>query len=179
VCLKLKRSGLAESTVKNVSNQLLHLARYCDLDVPEQVKGFIADKNVENSYNHSLVKCYNYYVTTQGLEWDKPKFRSERKIPKVPTTETVREIIQRCGPKYTVIFTLLAEVGAMPHELYKLVLERDVDYERGALIIQGRKGHAGRIVKLKPRTLAKLKFYFGKIQGFSKTEFNGSELEKS
>jgi len=39
---------------------LKYLAKHCDMNNPESVKDFIANKNVENSYKNQLVKIYNY-----------------------------------------------------------------------------------------------------------------------
>ena len=58
--ISLKRKGLARSTLEHISFILKYLAKHCDMNNPESVKDFIANKNVENSYKNQLVKIYNY-----------------------------------------------------------------------------------------------------------------------
>jgi len=156
--IKLKSIGLSESTLEHVSYRLSYLARHCDLDNPEEVSRFIANMKVSNAYKDTFVKSYNYYVKLNGLAWDKPTYKWERKIPRIPTTEAINKIISRASKKYATIFKILMETGVMPHELANVTL-RDIDLEKGTLNIQGFKGHASRMFKLKPETLAMLKWY--------------------
>ena len=114
-----------------------------------------------NSYKETYVKAYNYYAQINALTWNKPKYKYERKIPKIPTTEAVEKIIARASRKYSVIFRLLSETGAMPNELYKATL-RDIDLEKGTVAIQGLKGHSSRAFKLKANTQAMLSLYLQK-----------------
>jgi len=52
VLIKLKVKGLSNSSLKSISDKLMHLARNCDLDKPSSVKHFIASK--EGKQNYSL-----------------------------------------------------------------------------------------------------------------------------
>jgi len=113
----LKNIGKSESSVKTYSHRLTFLAAHVDLDNPEAVKGFVANKKCANSYKNEFVKAYNHYIECNGLSWEKPKHRSERKIPRIPTTEAIKKIITRASPKYATVLTLLLETGAMPYEL--------------------------------------------------------------
>jgi hypothetical protein len=56
--LKLKNNGLEEQTVKVVGFYLNHLAVNADLENPERVKEFIANKNVNSGFKGNLVKAY-------------------------------------------------------------------------------------------------------------------------
>ncbi|MCJ7422692.1 hypothetical protein MUP01_00265 [Candidatus Bathyarchaeota archaeon] len=156
---RLKGSGLAESTLKHVSWHLSFLARYCDLDNPTEVAGFLANMKGANSYKDTFVKSYSAYVQLNGLCWKKPTYRWERKIPKIPTTEALNKIISRASKKYAVIFRLLMETGVMPHELANVSL-RDIDLERRVLCVQGFKGHASRTFKIKGETLARTSGFY-------------------
>jgi len=160
--LKLKASGLREVTIRNISAQLKHIAKnVSNLDDPEEVKEFIANKKCAESYKVNLVKAYNYYAITNGIRWIKPKYRPINRSFKAPTTENVYKIIACAGPKYAVVFRLLAETGATPSELHQ-VTERDIDLERGAITIPGCKGHASRTVLLKPSLVSLLRNYLKK-----------------
>jgi integrase len=160
--LKLKNNGLEEQTVKIVGYYLSHLAVNVDLESPERVKEFIANKKVNNGFKGNLVKAYNYYALINNVVWDRPKYKWEQNKPRIPTEETLNKIIASCGWKYSVVFTLLKETGAMPKELSRVAI-RDVDFERETITIRGRKGHASRTIKLKPNVVAMLKTYLSKI----------------
>jgi integrase len=146
--IKLKNRGLAEGTLRNVSFNLKHLAKHSNLDNPESVKEYIAKKNCANSQKTNLVKSYNYYAVVNGIQWIKPYYTHERKLPKIPTTEQIKKLIASASPRYATILKILSETGIMPHELSRISL-RDIDLERGLLNVQGYKGHNSRVFKLK------------------------------
>ena len=156
--IKLKSLGKSESTLKTVSYKLSFLERNCNLDDSDSVNRFIANMNVSNSYKTTFVKAYAYYVKENGLAWSKPRYKSEKKMPKIPLEEDIDTIINGCSKKYAVLFRILKETGIMPYELSKVSLS-DIDLEKGILNVQGFKGHASRSFKLKSDTLAKLKWY--------------------
>ena len=161
--IKLHNKGLDRKTLRNIDFNLRHLGKYADLDNPESVQQFIANKNCENSQKTNLVKAYNYYAVANGIQWIKPKFKHERKLPKIPLTEQINKLIASASPRYATILRLLAETGVMPYELSKVTL-KDIDLERGLLSVQGHKGHNSRVFKLKPETLAMLNTYLIKNQ---------------
>jgi integrase len=164
--------------VYTVSKRLKHLAEHADLDNPEHVKAFIASKPVANSYKHELAKAYHYYIVCQGLTWIRPKYRFETRVPRIPTGEQLSKIIAGAGPKYQLIFRLLAETGAMPVELERPNIRRDVNLEKGTITIQGCKGHAGRILTLKPSLTAALRNYLAKYNKFPRAEVIGRTWRK-
>jgi len=161
--IKLKSRGLADGTLRNVAFQLKHLAKSVDVDSPTEVKAYISNKRCANSYKANLVKAYNYYAVANGLQWIRPVYKWERKITRIPSTEALNKIIASASQRYATILRLLAETGAMPHELAQTTL-KDIDSERGLLYIRGYKGHSSRTFKLKPKTLAMLKVYLAKNQ---------------
>jgi hypothetical protein len=97
---KLRVSGLDEGTLYQTGYQLAELNEAVieteqetievDLFNPEQVKTYIANrknKNGEktaNSYKNNLLKSYTYFVSVNGIQWTRPYFHYERKIPKYP-----------------------------------------------------------------------------------------------
>ena len=91
--IRLKGSGLAESTLKHVSWHLSHLARFCDINDVEAVKNFIANMKGFNSYKDTFVKSYNNYVVLNGLSWVNPKYKSERNLPIIPTKEVIMNVV--------------------------------------------------------------------------------------
>ena len=161
--IKLKGSGLAESTLRRVSYELSRMAKHCDLDNTDDVKSYIADMKGANSYRDVFVKTYSYYVRLNDLVWERPQFRSERRLPRIPTKEALMNVISASSKKYAVIFKILMETGVMPRELANVSL-RDIDLDRGILSVQGLKGHTSRNFKLKSDTLACLREYLYRIR---------------
>jgi integrase len=159
--IRLRSSGLSEGTLRNLAFNLKHLAKFSNLDEPESVKDCISRKGCANSFKENLSKAYNYYAVANGLEWIKPKYRFERKLPRIPTTETLEKIISSASPRYATILRILMKTAVMPKELAELGLE-DIDLERGIVKVHGLKGHNSRIFKLKPSTQAMIKAYLAK-----------------
>jgi len=130
--IKLKSSGISESTLKYVAYRLSVLDRNCDLDNTQEVSNFIANMKASNSYKDTFVKSYNYYVVLNGLSWNKPTYKYERKIPKIPTTEAINKMISRASRKYATIFKILMETEVMPYELSQVSI-KDIDLEKGII----------------------------------------------
>jgi len=160
VLIKLKNRGLAENTLRNYEYRLNRLAQAVDLDNSDQVLKYIANLKGSNCYRETFVKAYIHYARLYHIDFIKPKYRTEKRLPRVPSTEIVKEFIARASFKYAVIFKLLSETGAMPKELHNVRL-KDIDFDSGTLAVQGLKGHTSRIFKLKEETLAMLKSYTG------------------
>jgi hypothetical protein len=87
--IKLKGSGLSESTLRRVSYELSYLAKRCDLDNPDDVNSCIASMKGANSYKDVFVKTYNYYAKIHSITWNRPTFKSECKLPRIPTKEAI------------------------------------------------------------------------------------------
>jgi integrase len=164
VLLKLKSNGLSESTLRTIGYILKELSCHSDLDNPQSVKEYMANKKCSNSFKIQMVKAYNYYAVLNGIQWIKPKYRYERKLPKIPSKENIMKVIS-ASRKYAVIFKVLMETGIMPYELSR-VRYSDINFDRGLLTVQGFKGHSSRVFKLSDETIAMLKLYFNKYQSF-------------
>jgi hypothetical protein len=109
--IKLENRGLAEGTLRNLSFNLKHLAAYANIDDPESIRAFIAKKAYANSQKMKLVKAYDYYALTNGIEWIKPYHRYERKLCKIPTTEQIEKIVAPASPRYATILKVLYLFG--------------------------------------------------------------------
>jgi integrase len=169
---KLRSLGKTESTLRFVSDRLKYLSRFVDLDDPESVNIFIANKKCSEAYKETFVKAYSYYAKFNNIPYVKPSFHVERKLPKIPTREQIEKIIANSSRKYATIFKILLETGIMPYELSRVKLE-DIDIEKGVITVRGFKGHTSRIFKLKDETVAMLKEYL-KRYGSSKQLFPSS-----
>jgi integrase/recombinase XerD len=154
----LKNRGLADDTLRNYSYRLKVLSKNVNLDSPQQVLNFIANLKGSNQYKESFVKAYTHYTRFYKINWNRPHYKIEPRLPNVPTSEVIKEFIARASRRYATVFKLLAETGCMPKELHNVTL-RDIDFDKGVLSVRGFKGHASRCFKLKQETLAMLKTY--------------------
>jgi integrase len=131
---------------------------------PQQVKDYIANKNVTNATKQKLVNVYDYFCKANNLEWTKPKYKWERKIPLIPTTANIDKIISASSTKYATIFTILKETGVEGREL-ATTTRNNIDAEQGIINVQGCKGHNSRSIKLKPKTADMLRVYLELYKG--------------
>jgi hypothetical protein len=81
----MKKQGYAESTLKTTFERLKSLARHVILDDPEKVKGYMATKNCSAGFKEGLACCYHRYVQRNRLKWNKPKYKREDPVIKLPT----------------------------------------------------------------------------------------------
>ncbi len=159
--IKMNNTGLAENTINTSSQKLNQLGRNANLLNPEEIQTYIADSNVTNATKQKLVNIYDYFAKTNNIQWTKPKYKWERKIPLIPTTENINKIISATSTKYATIFTILAETGLETQEL-ATTNRKDIDAEQGIINAQGCKGHNSRSLKLKPQTADLLRQYLYK-----------------
>ena len=159
--LAMKNDGLSDETLKVASHKLNQLGRNADLQNPEEIKTYIANSNVSNATKQKLANNYNYYCLTNQIDWKKPTYKWERKIPLIPTTENIYKIISASNKKYATIFTILEETGLEGKEL-ETTGRRDIDTEQGIINVQGCKGHNSRSLKLTPQTADLLRAYLHK-----------------
>ncbi len=158
---QLRANGKAENTIKSVTFTLKRLNRETDLMNPEAVKLHIGNLKVSNQTKQKLINNYGCFCKTNEIEWNKPVYHWDTKIPIIPTKENVELIIASATMKTATIFTILAETGLEGAELYN-IKRRDIDAEQGVITAAGNKGHRGRSFKLKQRTAELLRTYLQK-----------------
>jgi len=159
--LWMKRKGLSEATRYTVAQKLRMIDKHADLMSPQSVLDFIADHKVCNATKTKYVDCYGYFAEFNKLEYEKPRYRYEWKVPLIPTTENIYKVISASSWKYSVIFTILEQTGLETKEL-ETTKRSDIDADRGIINVQGCKGHNSRSLKLKPQTADLLRAYLQK-----------------
>jgi integrase len=128
---ELKKGGQSEDTLKAKGDRLRYLAKHVDLDDPEEVKGFIANRaSWSNAYRQGVAYAYDSYAKTNGLQWALPHFRIEDRLPRIPTEEKINQVIVRARGKYVLVFSILRDTGMRPIELER-TRGRDIDLESG------------------------------------------------
>ena len=165
-CLTLKRNGI--KGYEDIGYRLNQIARKCDINKPEEVKTYISNARtkrtnepIQDATKNRLLYCYDKYCQTNGIQWNKPYYKVEEKTPLIPTTQNINLIISNASKKYAPIFTILAEIGCSPNELYHTT-QNDIDTEQGIIRIRGTKGHASGAYKLKTITAEMLRQYLAK-----------------
>jgi len=127
ILLQMKNKGRSDYTIKLVNTSLKHLTRHADLDNPDQVKQFIAQKETTDAYKEKLVYAYNKYCKYYKIQWEQPIYKAEAKPIRLPTTEQLDILINNAHTKTVKIkLTLSKETGLRPIELCRLKV-KDVD----------------------------------------------------
>jgi integrase len=137
------------------------MARQSDLDNPEKIKDYIAEKVASNGYKENLVDIYDRYARYNGLTWQRPNYIRQSQPPYVPTEEEISILISAATKKYALILSMLRDTGMRPIELERMKVKW-IDLERGIINVQTAKGGIGRALQLKPQTLAMLKENVGR-----------------
>ena len=160
--INVTNSGKAKNTQRCIASSLRRIGKGADLLKPEEVKTYIANCNLDNQTKNSLALAYNWFCKTNGIGWKRPYFKWERKIPLIPTTENINKIISASTPKYSTIFTILAETGLEAHELATME-RKNIDTTQGIINARGCKGHNSRSFKLKTQTAEMLREYLAEF----------------
>ena len=155
---KAKIEGKAPNTIHNFYCRLRQLSNVSDLDNPDDVKRAILYAKLSNASKTSFVLAYEWYCKTNGLTWQKPKFKWHLGIPIIPTTSQVTKIISASTQRFATIYNLMAETGVEGEELHQ-THRSQFDQTQNILQIKGLKGHGDYNYKLKPSIAEMLKEY--------------------
>ena len=154
----MKKEAYAESTIEYTGKRLRHLKRNCNLENPEDVKAFIAQKNCTNAYKESLIEAYALYCKAHQIEWNQPFYQRYDKQPRIPTEQQINAIIADASNRLSLALSIIRDLGLRPIELTWLKL-RDIDLNSGTVTITSAKYCRGRTLKIRPQTLAMLRAY--------------------
>jgi integrase len=154
----MKKEAYADSTIEYTGKRLRHLASHSNLENPEDVKAFIAQKNCTPAYKESLIEAYALYCKAHQIQWNQPFYNRYDKQPRIPTEQRLNQIIADASPRLSLALSIIKDLGLRPIELTWLKL-RDTDLDSGAITITSAKHCRGRTLKIKPQTLAMLKAY--------------------
>lgn len=134
-------------TRDNYIRILKQLSRKVDLTDPVATEGFILGLDGKNKYKNNLFSAYLAFCRANEIHWARPKGLKNETYPiKVPTEERIDHIISGSTPTYSVVFNV-SKHGLRPDELGKITL-RDIDLERGELVVRTSKQGLGRTLKL-------------------------------
>jgi integrase len=152
----MKKDQLADLTIKNTIKKLKLIAKSADLNNPDEIIAYLAEKSGKKSYIEALALCYNRYARYNGIKWKKPKIVRESQPPYVPTTEEVTILIANAGTKYALILSMIRDGGFRPIEMERMK-RRWINEAKSSVRVETAKHGMGRLLKLKPSTMAMLK----------------------
>ena len=157
----MKKNGYADTTIKATGKRLRYLQRNCNLQDPEDVKGHIANKQCSNGHKESLIEAYAILMKSINQTWQKPFYKRNDKLPRIPTTEKLSMLISNARTRMALFLSMSRDLGTRPIELTWLQI-KDIDLRNGIVNITSAKHCNPRALKLKSKTLDMLKQYIVK-----------------
>jgi len=143
----MKNNGKSEYTLKATSKALKEISRHADLHEPEQVKAYIANKNVCRGTQNNYCIIYNSFCKHYKIQWDMPIYKPEPKHIKIPTSEKLEMLIASAGKTLQVRLRISKETGIRPLELCSLKV-KDIDLEHRVIKPTTAKNGSARTLKI-------------------------------
>jgi len=157
----MKNIGKADSSIKFVDKALTYLSKHADLNEPEEVKTFIANKNVSNGYKKNLCIAYNKFCKYYQIQWEMPLYKPEVKTIKIPTKEKIEMLIARAGKTLSLKLTISKETGLRPIELCTLKV-KDIDLDQRLIHPTTAKHGSARTLKISNNLQTTLQNYINR-----------------
>jgi integrase len=154
----MKKDHLADSTIEVTDRRLRLIAKKVNLNDPDKITEYLANKEGKKGYIESLSSAYERYTRYNEILWKKPYIKRSSQPPYIPTTEETSILIANAGTKYSLILSMLRDGGFRPIEMERMKL-RWLDLNRGTVNVETAKNGNGRTLKLKTQTQAMLKEY--------------------
>jgi len=143
----MKNQNRSNYTIKFTDKSLTYISEHADLNEPETVKQFIANKNVSNGYKRNLCIAYNKYCKQYQIQWEMPLYKTEAKIRRIPTTENIERLIAGANRTTALKLKISKETGLRPIELCNLKV-KDVDLDRKIVYPTTAKNGAARALRI-------------------------------
>ncbi|MGD0978638.1 MAG: site-specific integrase [Candidatus Bathyarchaeia archaeon] len=156
------REGRAEETIRSRIQALNQVSKICDLNDPEIVKTWLADKNNEHHFTKvctwanktktKFIDTYSAYLKFKQIQWKPPHYTPQQKLPFIPTEEEIDQLIASCGKLTATVLQTLKETGMRIGELTQLKPE-DIDIQRKTISITPEKGSNPRILPISDKLI--------------------------
>jgi len=143
----MKNNGKADITIKFIDKALTHISQHADLNEPEQVKEFIANKTVTNGTKKYYCTAYNRYCQYYGIQWQMPKYKTKARNRRIPTTKQIDMLIARASTRLSLKLRVSKETGLRPTELCNLKV-KDIDTNRKLIYPTTAKNGSARTLKI-------------------------------
>jgi integrase len=158
VLASMKNNARSEYSIKTVNKALTCISQHADLNQPEQVKHFIANKNVSEGYKKSLSIAYNKYCQYYQIQWNMPLYKPQAKSIKIPTTQKLEMLIASSGRILSIKLSISKETGLRPVELHNLKV-KDLDLDQRIIYPTTAKHGSARTLKISNNLTATLQNY--------------------
>lgn len=76
----MKNNGKADTTIKWFSKALTAIGKHADLNNPEQVKQFIANKPATNGTKRNYCIAYAKYCQYHKIQWEMPRYKQKAQL---------------------------------------------------------------------------------------------------
>ncbi len=144
----LKNQNYSKYTIESTNKHLIRISKKADLNKPEQVTEYIANlKNISNGTKKQLCLSYNRYCKYYKIDFEKPKYKQEIKLRRVPTTENLNMLIANAYKPTSTKLTISKETGLRPIELCNLKV-KDIDLNHKTIYPTTAKNGAPRTLKI-------------------------------
>ena len=140
--VKLKNDGIQETTIQNYAKFLrLLVEKGARLHDPESVKQSLANQDswaCSTKQYASIV--YGKYAEHIGLQWKKPRYQADRKIPFIPLETELDSLIAHCGKKLATLIKVLKDTGMRVGEALRLEWQ-DIDVKNNTITLNRPEKH--------------------------------------
>ncbi|MGB9740850.1 MAG: tyrosine-type recombinase/integrase [Candidatus Bathyarchaeia archaeon] len=117
----LQKQGRKPYTILARRKTLMRLLKHgANLLDPENVKEVIAKENVSINTKVHYVSCYDGFAKWIGVHWTPPNYKTERKLPFIPTEQELDQLIAGCKKKLAAFLQTLKETMARAGEVWQL-----------------------------------------------------------
>jgi len=145
--IAMKNNGKSPFTLKATSKTLKEISKHADLHNPDEVKAYIANKNVCRGTQNNYCIIYNSFCKHYKINWEMPVYKPEPKHITIPTSEKLEMLIASAGKTLQVRLRISKETGIRPLELCNLKV-KDVDFEHGVIKPTTAKNGRARTLKI-------------------------------
>jgi integrase len=140
----MERQGYNAETIRGNSGALRALlTRGAIISSPETVKDVLAreqrkfengEKGWSSNRRRNIINAYTLFLKTNGLTWEKPKCKTERKNPFIPTGEEIGDLVAGSPQIVATLLQLLKESAVRVGEALRLKWT-DIDFEKVVIML--------------------------------------------
>jgi integrase len=147
VLIELKNSGKSDYTIKTIDKRLHLISKNTDINNPEAVLNYIANKQAANNTKETLCYAYKKYCKHYKIKANIPYYKPDSKPIKIPTKEKLEMFIAKASKTLATQLTISMETGLRPVELCNLKV-KDIDLEQKLIYPNTAKFGAPRTLKI-------------------------------
>ena len=157
LCFYMQKQGYSITTIRLNRSALNVLCnRGADLSNPESVKEVISKQTWSEARKRNVINAYTLYLKIQGLHWEPPRYKVNRKFPFIPTEKEIDDLIAGCGKKSSTFLQLLKETAMRCGEAKRLDWT-DIDFEKNTITLNDpEKGSNPRLWKVSQKLMSML-----------------------